>query len=254
MSQEYPEIFARFYDLIYHQVRDGVDNEFFLNEIRQTPGKVLEVGVGTGRFFVDALEQGAEIYGIDISNSMLGILKNKLEKDQITRISRQNIIDFHFDFSFDLVIAPFRVLMHVQEKTDQLRAINNVYRHLNPGGKFIFDTFVPDLKQIIKGLDNHTDFEGEYEPGKKVKRTVSTRPQLIDQVIKVDFKLEWDEGGEMKVKNFSIPLRFFFRYELEHLVERSDFSEYKILGDYQGNELSEKSREFIVICRKSIRE
>jgi SAM-dependent methyltransferase len=135
-----------------------------------------------------------------------------------------------------------------------LRAINNVYRHLNPGGKFIFDTFVPDLKQIIKGLDNHTDFEGEYEPGKKVKRTVSTRPQLIDQVIKVDFKLEWDEGGEMKVKNFSIPLRFFFRYELEHLVERSDFSEYKILGDYQGNELSEKSREFIVICRKSIRE
>jgi SAM-dependent methyltransferase len=254
MSQEYPEIFARFYDLIYHQVRDGVDNEFFLNEIRQTPGKVLEVGVGTGRFFVDAMNLGADAYGIDISNSMLGILEQKLDPDQKKRVSRQNIIDFHFDFSFDLVIAPFRVLMHVQEKTDQLRAINNVYRHLNPGGKFIFDTFVPDLKQIIKGLDNHTDFEGEYEPGKKVKRTVSTRPQLIDQVIKVDFKLEWDEGGEMKVKNFSIPLRFFFRYELEHLVERSDFSEYKILGDYQGNELSEKSREFIVICRKSIRE
>ena len=50
---EYPESFARFYDLIYHRVRDGVDNEFFLNEIRQARGKVLEVGVGTGRFFID---------------------------------------------------------------------------------------------------------------------------------------------------------------------------------------------------------
>ena len=181
---------------------------------------------------------------------MIRILKNKLEEDQKPRISKQDIIDFHFDFAFDLVIAPFRVIMHVMEKEDQLKALNNVCRHLNPGGKFVFDAFVPDLNQILKGLDNRTDFEGEYVPGRKVKRTVSTRPEPIRQVINVYFKLEWDEDDGTREDNFCIPMRYFFRYELEHLVERSEFSKYEILGDYQGGGLDENSREFIVICTK----
>ena len=45
-------------------------------------------------------------------------------------------------------------------------------------------------------------------------------------------------------------MRFFFRYELEHLVERSKFECYKILGDYHGNELNQDSKEFVVICQK----
>lgn len=48
MTQEYPENFARFYDLIYLNLRDGVDNGFFLNEINNSKGKVLETGTGTG--------------------------------------------------------------------------------------------------------------------------------------------------------------------------------------------------------------
>jgi hypothetical protein len=62
MKLEYPQNYARFYDLIYHQLRDGVDNDFFHNQISQVKGKILETGVGTGRFFVDALNQGADIY------------------------------------------------------------------------------------------------------------------------------------------------------------------------------------------------
>jgi len=47
MAYEYPDYFARFYDLIYHKLRDGVDNQYFLDQIKQTNGKILEVGVGT---------------------------------------------------------------------------------------------------------------------------------------------------------------------------------------------------------------
>jgi SAM-dependent methyltransferase len=250
VTYDYPASFARFYDLIYHRVRDGVDNDFFLTEISKTPGKVLEIGVGTGRLFLDALSAGADAYGIDISAPMLEVLGKKLNEGQRTRISKQDMVDFHFDFTFDLVIAPFRVLMHVMEKDDQLKALNNVCRHLNPGGRFIFDTFVPDLRQLVNPLDRFTDFDGEHAPGKKLKRTVSTRPELIRQVINVDFILEWDEDEGHFEDRFCLPMRYFFRYELEHLVERSDFTEYKISGDYLGNELSEQSKEFIVICRK----
>jgi SAM-dependent methyltransferase len=250
MNIEYPESMARFYDVIYHKHRDGVDNEYFQREIKSTEGRILEIGVGTGRLFTEALQGGADMYGLDISQSMIDVLLHKLDKEQHHRISLQNIINFSYDFRFDLIIAPFRVIMHLFEKENQIRAINNVYAHLAPGGRFIFDAFIPDLNQLIKGVDNWTDFEGEYEEGKKVKRVVSTIPSLIDQTIDVFFHLEWDEGEEVKQDDWRVPLRYFFRYELEHLIERSNFENYKILGDYQGNELGSESREFVVVCQK----
>lgn len=246
----YPETFARFYDLIYHQMRDHVDLDFFLDEIDRTRGRILEVGSGTGRLFTNALLHGADIFGIDISESMLKILKSKIKPDDYYRVSNQNILDFRFDFKFDLIIAPFRVIMHVDKKEEQLRALNNVYNHLNNNGKLIFDTFIPDLGQLINGLKDVVDFEGEYETGRKVRRIVSTKPDLINQIINVNFRMEWDENGTLKTKEWKIPMRYFFRYELEHLVERSDFGKYKIIGDYQGNELNNNSKEFIVICTK----
>ncbi|HOB83556.1 MAG TPA: class I SAM-dependent methyltransferase [Bacteroidales bacterium] len=246
----YPETFARFYDLIYHQMRDHVDLDFFLDEIDRTRGRILEVGSGTGRLFTNALLHGADIFGIDISESMLKVLKSKIKPDDYYRVSNQNILDFRFDFKFDLIIAPFRVIMHVDKKEEQLRALNNVYNHLNNNGKLIFDTFIPDLGQLINGLKDVVDFEGEYEKGRKVRRIVSTKPDLINQIINVNFRMEWDENGTLKTKEWKIPMRYFFRYELEHLVERSDFGKYKIIGDYQGNELNNNSKEFIVICTK----
>ncbi len=79
-ANEYPDYFARVYDLIYHKLRDGVDNQYFLDQIKQINGKILEVGVGTGRFFIDALTKNADIYGFDISRSMVDVLKIKLNK------------------------------------------------------------------------------------------------------------------------------------------------------------------------------
>jgi SAM-dependent methyltransferase len=250
MTHTYPKTFARFYDTIYHQVRDEVDNDYFQDEIKKTSGKILEIGVGTGRLFMNSLNSGADIYGLDISETMLDVLYNKLPSEQHNRLSLQNLIDFRFDFKFDLIVAPFRVLMHVLDKEDQLKALNNIYHHLNENGKFIFDTFIPDLNQLIKGLENHTDFEGEYEPGHMVKRVVSTTPDLIKQIIEVSFQMEWEENNIILHDKWMLPLRFFFRYELEHLVERSDFDRYKIYGDYQGNELTKASTDFIVVCRK----
>jgi len=250
MADLYPDYFARFYDLIYHEVRDSVDNRFYLERIRETKGKVLEIGVGTGRLFTLGLENNADIYGIDISPSMLDILRAKLLPEQNFRISLQDIINFKLDSSFDLIIAPFRVFMHLTEKEDQLRSLNNVCHHLNPGGRFIFDVFVPDLKPLITGLNNVVDFDGEYEPGKRVKRIVSTKPDVINQIINISFRLEWNDHKSDYKREWKTSLRFFFRYELEHLVERSLFRKYTICGDFDGNELYPGSKEFIITCNK----
>jgi hypothetical protein len=72
----------------------------------------------------------------------------------------------------------------------------------------------------------------------------------MNQLINVHFHLEWETDMGEKSGDWKIPLRYFFRYELEHLLERSLFEGYTILGDFQGNELNPDSKEFIVECRK----
>jgi len=251
MAQEYPKAFARFYDTIYHELRDDTDHQFFLDKIAATKGKVLEIGVGTGRFFIDALNSGADAYGIDVSREMLNVLKDKLSPANHRRLSQQSITEFRLEEKFNLILAPFRVIMHVLDKESQLKALNNVFDHLAPEGTYIFDTFVPNPEHLAKGMNKVTDFEGEHAPGQALRRIVSTSPDIVNQLIEIHFRLEWQEDGREHAEDWHLPLRFFFRYELEHLLERSLFGKsYEIHGDYKGNPLSKDSKEFIVICRK----
>ena len=249
-SNKYPVFFARFYDTIYDQVRDAKDHQYFMNRIFDTTGPILEIGVGTGRLFLDALNKGADIYGIDISPAMFEILKNKLPEKDHHRIEVQDICTFNLDQKFDLIIAPFRVFMHLLTVEDQFKALDRVFAHLNPDGSFIFDLFVPNLKMLHEGLDHVKDFEGEYSPGKKLTRYSSMQADLINQISHVTFKFVWDEDGLEKTEEWKTDLRFFFRYEIEHLIKQSKLKLVNIFGDFQKHELNKQSKEFIVVCKK----
>lgn len=245
----YPESFARFYDVIYSHLRT-IDRDYFLRKILETRGPVLEVGVGTGRFFFDALNKGADIYGIDISTAMLGQLRLKLDQSQHHRIFHQDVRTLDLREKFDLAVAPFRVFSHLLRVEDQLQALNSIHDHLNPGGKFIFDLFVPDLRLLLEGIHDQTDFDGEYVPGKKLRRVVSTNVDLIDQISHLTMTLIWDEENTQKKETWNLPMRFYFRYELEHLVHRSRLALSHIYGDYEEHELGRDSQDFIVVCER----
>lgn len=246
---QYPENFSRFYDTVYNSLRT-IDRDFYLKKIKESKGVVLEIGTGTGRFFLEALKAGADIYGIDVSENMLRILKSRLPTEEHHRIFLMDALDMRLERKFDLIIAPFRVFSHVISTSDQLQFLNNVHAQLNEGGTFIFDLFVPDPKFTREGFKDTVDFDGEYEPGKKLRRTVSIVPDLIHQINHVTMKLEWDEDGIMKEESFPFQMRYFYRYELEHLIARSKLHLEKIYGDYEESELTNESKDFIIVCKK----
>ncbi len=249
-SARYPEFFARFYDTIYQQLRNDADHHFFIEQIMAVGGPVLEVGTGTGRFFMDALEKGADIHGVDLSPAMIHILKKKLPVDHHYRVSVDDVRTMKLDKKFDLVIAPFRVFMHLVEVDDQLKALRNVYDHLNSGGTFIFDCFVPNMKMLSEGLHRVKDFEGEYEPGKKLVRYSSMHADPVNQLMYITFELIWDENGKERKEIWKTEMHFYFRYELEHLISQSPFEQFDISGDFTGSPLKSDSKEFIITCRK----
>jgi SAM-dependent methyltransferase len=246
----YPYCFARFYDLIYAKIRSDVDTGYFLRKIKDAGGKVLDVGVGTGRFFLEALKDGADIYGIDISPAMLDILKTRTDKKNHYRISRQDIRDFDTGLRFSLILAPFRVFMHLVEATDQITALNHVFDQLEDGGTFIFDLYIPDPGLLASGMNEVMDFEGEFEPGNTIRRYVTSHSDMVNQINHLSMRFDWNEGGDKFSETWNSELRFFFRFELEYLIRQSKFTSYSIFGDYNETALSAYSKEFVVVCRK----
>lgn len=248
---DYPDFVARFYDVIYARIRAGIDDEFFLDEIAQSKGKVMEIGVGTGRFFVEALKNGADIYGLDISRNMIEKLKAKIPLEHHGRLWIQDAVTMELPHRFCLIIAPFRMFSHVLDVDDQIKYLNRVWEHLEPGGRFIFDLYVPNLNLLLNGIRNQTDFEGEYENGKKLIRVTSMKADVINQLSHVQMNFIWDEDGLQHEAEWDFKMRFFFRYEIEHLIRLSKLKLETIYGDYQRNGLNQDSKDFVIVCSRS---
>ena len=251
MSEPYPDFVARFYDAVYAQVRDGVDNEYYLREMTAAKGTVLEIGVGTGRMFVEARRRGVDAYGVDLSPVMIERCRGKLPAADRERVWVEDAINLRADRRFALVVAPFRVLSHVHEPADQLRLLDAVHGALEPGGRFIFDLYVPNLKLLLEGLPEMADFDGEHAPGKRLRRFVSSTPaDLARQTNHVRMSFVWDEEDGEHRGDWEFDMRFFFRFELEHLVARSKLRLEAIHGDFEGGELTPESQEYVVVCRR----
>lgn len=247
----YNETVTKFYDVVYDNMKSlkpGLG--FYLDEIKNTKGSVLEAGVGTGRIFLPALNSGADIYGIDYSENMLNILKNKLPEKQQTRLFNGDIRNFRIGKKFNLIISPFRVFQHLVTIDDQLKALNCMYEHLEPGGRLIFDVFNPDLSRMVNPVSDFLEFDGDYEPGKNLKRYSTVDYKYSEQVLNLSFRFEWEENGSVHKDSFSTPLRYYFRYELENLIARTPFKLENIYGGFDKQEFNDKSNEQIVVCIK----
>jgi SAM-dependent methyltransferase len=251
VSDPYPDVVARFYDAVYAQVRDGVDKAFYLERMAAARGPVLEIGVGTGRLFVEARRRGIDAWGIDVSPAMAERCRAKLPPEDRERVSIADATRLRTDRRFALVCAPFRVLSHVYETEDQLRLLDAVHDALLPGGAFLFDLYVPSLELLLEGMPERVDFDGEHAAGRRLRRMVSSRPaDRWRQTNGVLMRFLWDEPDGEHRAGWEFEMRFFFRFEIEHLVARSKLVLEAIHGDFAGGPLEAGSREYVVTCRR----
>lgn len=181
---------------------------------------------------------------------MLRVLQQQLTARQQHRVSLQSAESLSLPVKFDLIIAPFRVFSHLITIDRQLTALERIHQYLNENGFFIFDLFVPNLKMLADGLHEHMDYEGEYEPGHMLRRITSAHADVMNQVNHVTMRYEWDENGKLQKHEWHFDMRYFFRWEIEHLIARSPLTLETIFGDYGENPLTDASNDFVVMCRK----
>ena len=244
----YPDFVARFYNVIYDRLRSSVDHAYYLKQLTSAEGPVLEVGVGTGRLFKDAWSANADIYGVDLSEAMLKIARTQPGIEPHRLISG-DIRTMQLGKSFSRIVAPFRVFGHLVSLEDQLIALDVISRHLTKNGTFVFDVFVPDAVLCTKGLEPTLDFDGFWTDGCYLRRTTSVCPDYLNQINHVSMQYEWYENGRDCSGTRDFPMRYFFRYELEHLIGRSPLTLDSLNGDFEGGGLKPGSKEFVVVCR-----
>jgi len=242
MTDDYKSV-SEFYDYEpAYATRNDV--EFFVDQAREAGGPVLEIGCGTGRVLIPTAQAGIEIHGLDASKTMLSKCREKLAAESPEVRSRAHLHTgdmrtFHLGKKFKLVTVPFRPFQHLITVEDQLACLATIQQHLEPDGKLILDLFNPSLKfladESILGQERGDQPEFILPDGRSVKRRdCIAKRDLLKQVQDIElihYVTHPDGRTERLVDAF--PMRYFFRYEVEHLLVRAGFAVESVFADYE---------------------
>ena len=254
------EFVADFYDQV-DPYRRRPDVAFYTALATEHGGPVLELGCGTGRVLLPTARAGVEITGVDVSDRMLSVCRSKLAEEPPevrgrVRLSHADMRSFDLGRRFGLVTIPFRPFQHLVTVEEQMACLARAHRHLEPGGTLALDVFNPSLKRLV---DPKYLQESEPEPtfvmpdGRSVVRTGrNASVDLVNQVIHAEliyYVAHPDGTQERLVHDF--PMRYFFRYELEHLLVRAGFKVEAVHGDFDRSPVGASAPgELVFVARR----
>ena len=260
MTDEYAEA-AEFYDYVVPYATRG-DVEFYVDEALTADGPVLELGSGTGRVLIPIARAGVTIDGLDGSAAMLDRCRAKLAAESQEVRSRVALHEgdmrrFELGKQFALVTIPFRPFQHLLAVGDQLDCLRSIHAHLRDGGRLILDLFNPSLDMLVNrplGVEMPEGPPFQMPDGRLVTRSFKVvDPNRFEQIngIELIYDVTYPNGRtERRVHRFR--MRYFFRYEAEHLLARSGFVVEQLYAGYDRSEFgSTYPGELIFIARKT---
>jgi len=243
--------FARFYDADFRDYQEDVP---FLREMaRRTGGPILELMCGTGRVLVPLAEAGYQITGVDISPAMLAIARERLQAagllDSVSLLEG-DVRDVQLPAgAFAMAFVAVNSFMHLEEVRDQLAALGNVRRALARRGLLVLDLFNPDPTEIARE-DNRLVLDREYDlDGRHVQKFIAIDSDAAAQLSRVTYLYdETDAAGTLTRRTMRFAMRWFYRFEVEHLLARAGFSTRAVYGSYDLEEYATGSPRMIVVA------
>ncbi|MFD5000335.1 class I SAM-dependent DNA methyltransferase [Streptomyces buecherae] len=115
-------------------------------------GRALEFGVGTGRIALPLARRGVPVQGIDMSRAMASRLAAKPGGDAIdVRIG--DFASTRVPGSFAVVYLVFNTINNLTTQEAQVACFRNAAAHLAPGGCFVVEVGVPELRRLPPGQE-----------------------------------------------------------------------------------------------------
>ncbi|MEH1100403.1 class I SAM-dependent methyltransferase [Micromonospora sp. CPCC 205561] len=201
-------------------------------------GAALEFAVGTGRVAVPLVERGVPVSGIELSRPMVEQLRTKADETTIPVVVG-DMATATVPGEFSLVYLVYNTISNLLTQAGQVACFRNAARHLAPGGRFVIELWVPELRKLPPGQEATV---WSSEPG---YIGLDTYDLLHQQVVSHHFR--FDESTNARL--FRSPHRYIWPAELDLMGQLAGFELESRHADWSGAEFTADSRSHVSVYR-----
>jgi SAM-dependent methyltransferase len=204
-------------------------------------GAALEFGIGTGRVAVPLSERGIRVHGIDVSPAMVERLRAKPGADRID-VTIGDFATTRVDGGFTLAYLVFNTITNLTTQDEQVDCFCNAAEHLEPGGCFVIEVGVPDLRRLPPGETIRVfAADGSYVGF----------DEYTDMPAQILRSHHWWAVGE-KAEIFSAPYRYVWPSELDLMARIADLSLRERWGDWSREPFTSESTSHVSVWEKPL--
>jgi SAM-dependent methyltransferase len=231
-ERTYGERWAPYYDDTFSDVEDSVID--LLARHAGDPPRALELAIGSGRIAIPLSERGVEVSGVDISEEMVALMRAKPGGEAIP-VTMGSFGEVPVEGEFPLIYLAFNTIFALLSQESQVECFENVASHLQPGGRFVIDCFVPNVKRFdsyntrlavssITSVDEHTYEMTVHEPVSQHLNThvVKRTPDGETVVLPVEIRYAWPAELDLMARIAGLHLENRFGwYDLRRFTDQS---------------------------------
>jgi len=240
---------SKYYDLFAS--KDDID---FYKELAVKHGrKALELGVGTGRVAIELAKAGVTVWGIDNSEYMFNVARQKLKKKSVfvrkrVKLKLEDMRNFKLKEKFPFIYIPSSTFEHCITQEDQRKCLTSVYNALEREGILAFDISQPtrEKPETSWWIDQR-----ELGTEKEVVRTIFSRRNPQTNVVSVNLFFEVYQNGKLKERYYEYgEARISSKEDIEKTLKDVGFRVDKVYGNFDKSVYSSKSQRIIFITSK----
>jgi SAM-dependent methyltransferase len=201
-------------------------------------GRALEFAIGTGRVAIPLVQKGVSVTGIELSKPMIEQLRKKIDESSLPVLygDMKNVVA---PGNYTLVYLVYNTISNLLTQEDQIACFKNAARHLLPGGRFVIELWVPELRKLPSDQEAVVFSNTEGNIG------VDTYDLLMQQVVSHHFR--FDRNG--KVNLFRSPHRYIWPSELDLMAQLTGFTLESRTADWAGSPFSADSKSHVSVYR-----
>ena len=201
-------------------------------------GRVLEFAIGTGRVAVPLTERGIQVTGIELSPAMVAELRRKAGEAAIPVVIG-DMASAVAPGRYGLVYLVFNTISNLLTQAEQVACFRNAARHLTPGGCFVIELWVPELRKLPPTQEAVV---WQSETGSIGLDTYDVLNQHV-----VSHHFSFGEGREARL--FRSRHRYIWPAELDLMAELAGFTLESRHADWTGSEFTAESRSHVSVYR-----
>jgi SAM-dependent methyltransferase len=202
-------------------------------------GRALELAIGTGRVGVPLSERGVPVTGIELSEPMVGVLRTKVGEETIP-VVLGDMATVRAPGEFTLVYLVYNTIANLLTQPEQVACVRNAVRHLVPGGRFVVELWVPELRKLPPGQQATV---WSCEPGYIGLDTYDVLNQRV-----VSHHIRFGDGPDARLSR--TPHRYIWPAELDLMAQLAGLELESRHADWTGGEFLEDSRSHVSVYRR----